>query len=245
MNTKLTFIIILILVVLAGAGFYIYKDFTSIDRSSTSINNNEERPEGTASISPVTEVKEDPANGKSAAAPDLSKITITSAEIEKIKKLIVINPIYYEAWLELGILLKNAGDYANAAEAWKYAAILRPTEYVPHHNLGDLYRFYVKNYPEAESHWLRSVSIQPDFLQGYTNLSDLYRYSYKEKSSEAPKILLDGLAKNPNNLFLFGYLANYYEEMGDKDNARKYYGDILKIDPKNSTALDALARLSN
>ncbi|OGN27179.1 MAG: hypothetical protein A2941_03315 [Candidatus Yanofskybacteria bacterium RIFCSPLOWO2_01_FULL_49_17] len=142
------------------------------------------------------------------------------------------------AWLQKGILKKNAGDYKGAKEAWEYAAKIRPEDYIAYNNLGDLYHYYLKDYSKAEFYLKKTVELKPDYLQGYTNLHDLYRIFYKEKSDFADDILLEGIKNNQQDYYLRIILASYYKDAGDKQSARKYYEEALRLNPPNKAAIE-------
>jgi len=142
------------------------------------------------------------------------------------------------ARLQQGILKKNAGDYEGAKEAWEYVVQIRPEDYVAYNNLGDLYHYYLKDYPKAEFYFKKVVELKPDYLQTYTNLHDLYKFLYKEKSDLADDILLEGIKNNPQDYYLRIFLASYYKDQGDKINARKYYEEALQLNPPNKAAVE-------
>lgn len=151
--------------------------------------------------------------------------------------------VMYE-WIEKGITRKSAGDFAGAAEAWKQASLANPGSYLPHNNLGYLYRYDIKDPIKAEKSFLDAIAVKDDLTMAYRELSDLYRYAYPEKQNQADDILLFGLQKNPDHYDLLIYLALYYRDTGDKDNAKKYFEEALKSRPNESGILRELQKLS-
>lgn len=148
------------------------------------------------------------------------------------------SPYSLEAWLGLGVLYKQAGDYRAAEEAWKYANALSPGNIVSFNNLGDLYHYYLKEYPKAEDMFLKAIKNDKKYTLSYMNLFDLYRYSYKTDTTRAADALKQGIAANPENIDLVIALAAYYKEKGDKTNARTYYTQALaKAKTAGNTAL--------
>jgi len=59
--------------------------------------------------------------------------------------------------------------------------------------------FYLKNYVKSEENWKKTITLKPEYIQGYRGLYELYTYSMKEKSSEIPVILKQGIVKNPSS----------------------------------------------
>jgi tetratricopeptide (TPR) repeat protein len=102
-------------------------------------------------------------------------------------------------WLQLGLTHKEAGDYADAIQAWTYAAQQDPTSYIAFYDLGDLYQNFDKNYPLAEENYLKVVSLSPTYVDAYRSLFTLYRYQYKVGTSAAANIVAEGLKNNPGN----------------------------------------------
>ena len=60
------------------------------------------------------------------------------------------------AWYDLGAYRKLIGDYVGSAEAYQFAAQIRPQDSIAYTNLGDLYGFYLKDYEKSEQNFLLS-----------------------------------------------------------------------------------------
>ena len=148
------------------------------------------------------------------------------------------------------MLRKTIGDYAGAREAWEYANAIRPGNYVSFSNLGDLYHYYIKDYPKAEENLLQAIKNEPSHIGSYRALVDLYTQSYTEKLGEVPSVLSDGLKKNPDNYDLLIMFASYYKNAGDKVNAISYYNKAIAVADKfgqsamKQTLLDEIKNLS-
>lgn len=131
------------------------------------------------------------------------------SELKTLSSQLAREPNYLQGWLQVGILRKFFGDYEGASLAWQYASLMRPTDFIAFSNLGDLYHYYLKDYPTAEKYLRRAVDIKPDYVAGYKNLFDLYTLSYKEKESLAEPVLLEGIQKNPGDKYLQQILNSY------------------------------------
>jgi len=148
-----------------------------------------------------------------------------------------------DKWLDLGIQRKIAGDYEGASDAWEYAAALQPLSSIPFFNLGDLYHYYLKDFPRAEENFRQSIANDPSFIQAYRSLHEMYALSYTEKADLADDILLEGLQKNENHTDLLILLGKYYKGMGETENAQKYYEMALtEAEKTGDTALADLIR---
>lgn len=230
MNNKNIALFVLLIIATIAAIFFASKDKTDNKTGEFTINQ----------ISTSTEVKiggssvEGNTSTKTIAIPNLDRVVFgdtvqadlrnqLTSQIKETSATLKNNTGYFDGWIMLGTLRKMAGDYEGARDAWEYASATNPSNYVSFGNLGDLYQYYLKDYPRAEKNMLTIIKNKADNIAGYRNLYNLYTQSYKEKINEAPKILLSGLSKNPNNLDLIVLLAQYYVGVGDKSNATKYY----------------------
>jgi tetratricopeptide (TPR) repeat protein len=127
-----------------------------------------------------------------------------------------------------GTKKQNSGDYKGAEADWLAAKEKSPANLVPYNNLGNLYHYYLKDFPKAEQNLLKVIELDPSYISGYRNLLDLYRYSYQQNTTKAVDILQKGLKENPKNIDLYVLLANYYQEKGDMKNARLNYNLALE-----------------
>ncbi|QQG42506.1 MAG: hypothetical protein HYW15_03300 [Candidatus Giovannonibacteria bacterium] len=138
-------------------------------------------------------------SGNEAVAKELKEMSL---QLER-------EPNYLQGWLQIGILRKFLGDYEGASLAWQYATLIRPNDYIAFSNLGDLYHYYLHDFPKAEKYLRKAVDVKPDYVAGYKNLFDLYTLSYKEKKNLAEPVLLEGINKNPGDNYLRGILTSY------------------------------------
>ena len=94
-------------------------------------------------------------------------------------------------------------------------------------NVGDLEFHNFKNLVKAEENFLKAISNNASFEEGYRALYELYRYGYTSKKDQAPKILEQGITRNPHAINLMTLLASYYKDIGDKGKAIVYYNKAL------------------
>lgn len=97
-----------------------------------------------------------------------------------------------------------------------------------------------KNYGVA------ATKLAPFYREFPTNQNAVY-YAFALKSAnkivESVKVLESHLAKNSETGRINELLANYYIEADDTDKAIALYGDMVKRQPKNATAMNNLAWL--
>ena len=132
-------------------------------------------------------------------------------------------------WIDLGIGYKGIGDYEGAKQAWEYVSYLSPKNIISFINLGDLYHYYLHDYPKAEYNLLKVIENNPTYVAGYRNLFDLYHLSYKKDTNKAEATLLMGLKVSPRDLGLLIELGDYYKEKKQIDKAKDIYTQALSI----------------
>ncbi len=194
--------------------------------------------------------------GSNIPAPSLDKTMRSSTIIgedtkrrvdEKVKEIVSLlkkDSKDTDRWLELGLYAEVYTDYQRAKEIYEYVTRVDLNGYTAYHNLGNLYRFYLKDYIKAEANMKVVLDMNPTGVAEYISLSDLYYSDLVAKKGFADDILLKGIAKNPTSTDLMVSLARYYVNTGDKEKAREYYQKALALSPKNAAAikqdLDAL-----
>jgi len=168
--------------------------------------------------------------------------TMMDKKVADLVSLLNKNSRNVEAWLDLGIVYKQVVDYQGAKEAWEYVGVLSPLGIVSFNNLGDLYHFYLKDYPKAEESFLRAIKNDSKYILSYLNLHELYKLSYQTSTNKASDILKQGILNNPGNIDLIITLASYYKDKGDSKNARIYYEEALQKAKNigNQTLVEAL-----
>ena len=219
-NYKNIISIAVIVILIAGAGIYIYYDLNKTLEpvaSAIAVDENisvELEGGGVAKVEMVS-VENTPAP----AIPSLDKPLIfpdgftddaKKVVTEKTRRLtadLKNNPDNFSAWLDLAIYRKMIHDYQGAKEIWEYLNKAYPTQSISFGNLGDLYHYFLKDFPKAEVNFKQAIANSPNRIDLYRGLFELYKYSYKQNTSAAEDILLSGLKANPDNPDLQNLLA--------------------------------------
>ncbi|OGG47479.1 hypothetical protein A2761_00325 [Candidatus Kaiserbacteria bacterium RIFCSPHIGHO2_01_FULL_51_33] len=226
---------LLLVLLIAGGGFYVYRDFVPFPETAQSQNS----PATTTPKDRATVSTPSPADATAvelqSPIPDLDRPIVFPAGFpeeakalmrEKMTTLIAIlkgNPAEFGAWIDLGIRRKQVEDFEGARQAWEYAGALQPGNNISFLNLGILYHYYLKDFPMAEQNLRLSLVKDPRYPQVYQELHDLYRYSYKQETGGAIEILKEGIKATGNINFVIA-LAKYYRDVkNDTVNARIYF----------------------
>lgn len=118
------------------------------------------------------------------------KITNEQASLKK-------NSNDINAWINLGIYQKMAGDYAGAVISWKYVSEIS-NDFVSLGNLGNLYAYYLKDNGMAEVYYKKAIARAPNQAYLYIQLSSVYKEVFNDLA-KAKAILDEGLKKMPND----------------------------------------------
>lgn len=134
----------------------------------------------------------------------------------------------FAAWVQLGALREEVGDYQGAATAWGYVKSLYPTNPTVYLNLADLYTNFLKDYAKGEQYYLSAMKYLPTDTSIYANLFTVYTTtSYKPSASAAEDILKKGIAANPKAIDLPVTLARYYKSLGRSADAQAQYNAAI------------------
>ncbi|MBI4992181.1 MAG: tetratricopeptide repeat protein [Candidatus Harrisonbacteria bacterium] len=249
-------LLILLLAFLIGiVTWYIWKDFQIAENNSQPAVSS---PVITNGLSTSTEViRSDNQEFKTRAlklveGPILVKAALgdrarnqAENKIKELTGLIKNNYNDMAAWLDLGAYRKLIGDYEGAAEAWEFVSEIRPQNFVSFHNLGDLYGFYLEDYPKAESNFLKSIENNSANIDAYIQLAAIYEFHYPEKRDQIENLFLTGIKLNPADYNLKIALGNYYKNLGRKAEALQYWGEALKLNPDNKSLQNDISNLKN
>lgn len=154
--------------------------------------------------------------------------TILTTRIEDAKKAIRENlESAAPHWFDLAIQYKTLEDYGGAIEIWEYLAARYPDDSTPLYNLANTRHYILKDFETAEANFKAAIKVAPSVTINHLGLHELYRYSYKQDTQLAVDVLIEALAKVPEieRIDVNVALGGYYKEKGDRENARKYYGD--------------------
>ncbi|OGF93279.1 hypothetical protein A3G54_00845 [Candidatus Giovannonibacteria bacterium RIFCSPLOWO2_12_FULL_44_15] len=192
-----------ILIMFAG-GYFIWNDLTS--KYASPMSNATSTGNNASSTQDITIIPLPSGNQKPVPAlpfPPEIKANLSEESrvmaINAIKEIIASireNPNSESNWINLGLQRNFVGDFIGAKEAWEYASYLRPDDFIPQHNLGDLYTYSLNDYAKAEASYRKAIKLDPTQLIVYQKLYELYRFKVKD-NAKAIAVLEEGISKNP------------------------------------------------
>jgi hypothetical protein len=156
--------------------------------------------------------------------------TALTAQFTENQKILAKNKFDFNAWIDLGMLRKLAGDYQGAKEIWEYVGKVWPQNTLSFANLGDLYQNFLHDYAKADASYKLALKNNPSDATLYRALFDLYsNTTYKPTATAAVDILTAGVAKNPAALDLHVLLARYYVKAGNPSAALIQYDAAIAL----------------
>lgn len=137
----------------------------------------------------------------------------------------------------LGDVYGRWGDKQKALQEFQRAIELKPNYGDAYHNLANVYR-ELGQLDKALENYQNALKFNPDLWQSYQNIAAIY-FSQKNYA-----LALENIQKattiNPENLNLRNNLGVVYLIMGQKDQARDAFINVLNLDPNNQLARQGL-----
>ncbi len=153
--------------------------------------------------------------------------------IKQYRKALEIAPDFVDARNNIAIVLKLQGRYAEAAVHYKVALQNEPTNANIHYNLANVLELQ-GNYDEAISHYHQALEIRPRHINALNNLANLL--ASQGKFDEAIGYYHQILKIKPNDWIAYNNLGATLEEQGKFDEAIAHYSMALRIKPDFSEA---------
>lgn len=214
-------LIILAVIVLVGATFYLAK---------------RDKSEDNLYILPANaNVNAEQAETFNQAVETLKKNNLSDRE--KRDAYVVIAQVRYQMY-----------DLVGSEEVYLKALAVSPEDVIILNNLADIYQQQGR-YVDAADKYLKTIETTPKWVNAYRELTYLYKFNLKDRYNEnLEKILLAGFKASqslggPGDVDYCTLLAMYYEDTGQIDKAIEYYEKTVELDPKNTAAADQLKTL--
>ncbi len=141
----------------------------------------------------------------------------------------------------------NQRDYTRAIEKFKDALNQDPSCYFCAYLLARVH-YELRDYGSSVSYLELTTRLKPTWSLPYEKLGDIYGGIYKFGAKGVSNAIVNykkAVELEPSNAALHLKLAKCYEETGKTKDAQKVYLEVIKIEPTNSTALQALENLRN
>lgn len=137
----------------------------------------------------------------------------------------------FAATMDMGLQWFNLREFKFAAKWWERALDIESKSMIGWVNLGNAYR-ELKKFSRAETAYRKSMKLAREGeVDACLALGEMYRFYDKEQSDKAPGLYSECLKKHKNSPDLIARLADYYRDMGDRQNAILYFEKLFSIEP--------------
>lgn len=154
--------------------------------------------------------------------------------IQAYQKVIELDPMYAEAYNNLGIIYQDIGDFDKAIEAYQKAIEVNPQYMKAYNNLGILL-FLNNRYEESTQAFQKALEINPGNIESYINLGILLKKQGEFK--KAIECFQKALAINPFNGETHYNIGMLYEQLEDYNLAIGHYQKFIQLSSKTYPVL--------
>jgi protein O-mannosyl-transferase len=156
------------------------------------------------------------------------------------RKTISLSPQYVNAYINLGNVLSQTGNYAEAIDAFLAALQMDSQNSLIHNNLGNSYT-QTGNYINAIEHYTKSLQIDSGFVNAQRNLNRvLVLWIGKTNPAIAADELRNLINQFPHNAILHYHLGNLIANQ-QREESIKQYEAAVGIQPDYIDAIYSLA----
>jgi len=158
---------------------------------------------------------------------------------------IALDPNNDEAYYYIGLSYKEMNQYPEALEALRQAAALAPTRADRHFWVAILYQ-QLDSLSQAEREFQAAVDLDstasPNKALALRQLG-FFKLVRKE-NTEAVRLLEQSVEMNPRDVQAVVWLAQAYQNSGNRAKATENYRRVLQLDARNKDALEGLKTLT-
>ena len=160
--------------------------------------------------------------------------------IQDFQQSLLLRPRYAIALLNLGNVYRRQRDFGKAEESLSHALEIQPDDPEISYSLGMLYA-QQSQLDRASEYLQRAIDLRPDYPEALNNLGVLFVRA--QDYSKAEEQFKTGMRAAPNFDQSYLNLARLYALRGDREKAREVLRELLRRQPQNPGALQALEML--
>jgi tetratricopeptide (TPR) repeat protein len=160
--------------------------------------------------------------------------------IRNFQQSISIRPGYAIAFLNLGNVYRRQRDFGKAQESLERALALQPDDPEINYSMGML--FAQQNQMQRANEYLqRALELRPDYPEAMNNLGVLF--VRQQNYAKAEEQFKSGIRVAPNFDQSYLNLARLYALQNDNQRAREVLQQLLRLQPENANAKQAMEML--
>ncbi len=160
--------------------------------------------------------------------------------IQNFEKSLQLRPGFAIALLNLGNVYRRQRSFEKAQECLGRALQLQPDDPETNYSIGMLYA-QEGDVPKATESLRKALELRPAYPEALNNLGVLYVRT--QKYAEAEDEFKTGIRLAPKFDQSYLNLARLYALRNDKEQAKNVLRDLLRVQPENATAKQALETL--
>lgn len=164
------------------------------------------------------------------------------AAIRDFQRSVEIRPNYSTAYMNLGNLYRRLKAVDKASDALTKALALRPDDPEVQYSIGMLFAQQDK-LADAGEHLERALALRPDYPEALNNLGVLF--VRQRNYAKAEEEFREGIRRAPAFDQSYLNLARLYALQNEKEKAREVVEELLRLQPDNAKARDAMSVLQS
>jgi len=142
-----------------------------------------------------------------------------------------------KSFIGLAFLKKVTLDYEASEEALILAGKADPKNTASFGNLGNLYLYFIKDYPKAEEAYQKAIDNYSFKIDYYRDLSILYEHKLDDVE-KAEETTLRALKNNPSDIDAYKLIVSFYIKQKNKEKAVWYNDELRGIDLDTASLFD-------
>ena len=162
--------------------------------------------------------------------------------IQNFRQSLLLRPAYATALLNLGNVYRRRGDFEKAQECLSHALEIQPDDPEANYSLGMFYA-QQNQLQRAEDFLQKAAQLRPGYPEALNNLGVVY--VREQDYAKAEPQFKSCIQSSPNFDQPYLNLARLYVMQNDKEKAKAVLQDLLRVQPQNANARQAMDVLSS
>jgi tetratricopeptide (TPR) repeat protein len=184
------------------------------------------------------EIKINPTNSLtvyqwSSKGDDAYNFKLYDKAIEYYKEAIKIDPMYVNAYYNIGIAYGQKGDYDEALQMFKKAVIISPNDETLYYGVGAAYS-KKESHDKAIKMYKKALDINPEYVEAYYNMG--LEYVDKGEYDKAIEMFEKTVSLNPENYKPYLDIGSVYFLQGSFKKAIESYRKAINVNPEYAEA---------
>ncbi|MFC1671009.1 FlgO family outer membrane protein [Spirochaetota bacterium] len=170
-----------------------------------------------------------------------NKLGQTQKAIDMYEEVLKKHPDYIYGYRSLGKYYRNLKRYDKAIEQFRKAIDLKSNDHQAWHEIGYVYQ-QKRDYYNAIKYYKKSLNYKSNYYYAFANMG--YSYTQLSQYDNAIKYLRKAHFANYKKAWPAGYLGWIYRyKLKNNSQAKYWYGQAVKRDPKNAGYKSSLSQL--